>query len=459
MKRWMLGVLLLPLAAHAGDDYAQQWPLQLSRPDAGAYRVALDAAVYRAAYWRDLRDVRVLDASGKPVASLLQTRPDGAAGQAQHTALRWFTLPVTAASQGSDLSVLVQRSTDGAVVSVRSGAVADNDVAAASAWLVDLGKDSARMHALLLDWEDAAQALDAGYRLEGSDDLRNWRTLDPQVRLVQLRNQGQELRSNRIALDTPPRYLRLLPLQASPAIALRAVQGEWHAAADSNNWQWQPAPVAAGTPAKGGFDYHSDGHFPVQRVDVVMPANTSVRWSVLSRDADTGTSAQPSMAWAQRAYGWSTWQLQDGASTQTSPPLDLNATISDREWRLQLESGDLPASAPTLKLGYQPASIVFLAQGTPPYVLVAGSAAAQDTQDAVAPMLAALRARFGAQWVPAVATLGPVSPRAGSAAYTPPAKPRDWKTLTLWAVLVLGALLVGGIAFSLLRGKPQPAGK
>jgi hypothetical protein len=110
-------------------------------------------------------------------------------------------------------------------------------------------------------------------------------------------------------------------------------------------------------------------------------------------------------------------------------------------------------------LGYQPASIVFLAQGTPPYVLVAGSADARTTQDAVEPMLAALRARHGAQWAPAVATLGQASPRAGSAAYTPPATPREWKTLTLWGVLVLGALLVGGFAFSLLRGKPQPAGE
>ena len=459
MKTWVLGALLLPLAAHAGDDYAQQWPVQLSRADAGAYRLTLDASVYRAAYWRDLRDVRVLDANGKPVASLLQTRPDAAAEQVQHTALRWFTLPVTAAAQGNDLSVLVQRSTDGAVLSVRSGAVASNDAASASAWLVDLGKDSTRMHALLLDWGDAAQALDAGYRLEGSDDLRDWRMLDPQVRLVQLRNQGQELRSNRIALDAPPRYLRLLPLQASHAIALRAVQGEWRAVSNANTWQWQPAAVATGTPAKGGFDYHSDGRFPVQRVDVVMPVNSSVRWSVLSRDADAETSAQYSKAWVQRAYGWSAWQLQENGKVQTSPPLDLNISITDRDWRLQTESGDLPVAAPSLRLGYLPATLVFLAQGRPPYVLVAGSAAARTTQDAVEPMLVALRARHGAQWAPATATLGQASPRAGSAAYTPPATPRDWKTLTLWGVLVLGALLVGGFAFSLLRGKPQPAGE
>lgn len=72
MKRWMLGVLLPPLAAHAGDDHAQQWPVQLSRTDAGAYRVTLDVAVYRAAYWSDLRDVGTgcqRQAGGQPVAN------------------------------------------------------------------------------------------------------------------------------------------------------------------------------------------------------------------------------------------------------------------------------------------------------------------------------------------------------------------------------------------------------
>ena len=457
MKGWMLGALLLPLAAQAGDDYARQWPVQLARTDAGAYRATLDASVYRAAYWRDLRDVRVLDANGKPVASVLQVVPVAAVEQVHHIKLRWFALPVEAASPNTDLNVLVQKSTDGTVLSVQAQSTAGGAVPA-SAWLVDLGEDSARLHALVLDWGDGVKIVDAGYQMQGSDDLRNWRTLDSNVRLMQLRNQGQELRTNRITLEAPPRYVRLQPL-LDKVVELHEVQGEWRTVSTPDHWQWQAAQVAAGTPEKGSFDYHIDGRFPVQRVDVVMPPNSSVRWSVLSRDADAGKTAQTSMRWVRHAYGFSAWQLQEGGTAQASLPLDLNATISDRDWRLQLESGDLPASAPTLKLGYQPASIVFLAQGTPPYVLVAGSATAQATQDAVEPMLAALRARHGAQWVPAAATLGQASPRAGNAAYTPPTKPRDWKTLALWAVLVLGALLVGGIAFSLLRGKPQPAGE
>jgi hypothetical protein len=68
-------------------------------------------------------------------------------------------------------------------------------------------------------------------------------------------------------------------------------------------------------------------------------------------------------------------------------------------------------------------------------------------------MLAALRASHGMQWQPASADLGTGSVRAGNAAYQPPPVPRDWKTLLLWSVLVLGALTVAAFALNLLREK------
>ncbi|MGB3392261.1 MAG: DUF3999 family protein, partial [Stenotrophomonas sp.] len=58
-----------------------------------------------------------------------------------------------------------------------------------------------------------------------------------------------------------------------------------------------------------------------------------------------------------------------------------------------------------------------------------------------------------AQWQPAAASLGAGVQRAGDAAYRPAPTSRDWKNLVLWAVLVLGALLVAGFALSLLRNK------
>ncbi|MET1023411.1 MAG: DUF3999 family protein, partial [Pseudoxanthomonas sp.] len=49
-------------------------------------------------------------------------------------------------------------------------------------------------------------------------------------------------------------------------------------------------------------------------------------------------------------------------------------------------------------------------------------------------------------------------PLAGAAAFKPAEVPRDWKTLLLWALLSLGAVIVAGFAISLLRARQPPDG-
>ncbi|WP_269792018.1 DUF3999 domain-containing protein [Stenotrophomonas sp. Iso1] len=452
MIKRLLWLALLPLSAQAADDFAQQWPLQLSQPDAGAYRVPLEASVYAAAHWRDLRDVRVIDADGKPVASVVYAAATPLPGPLRTVELQWFALPVSAATADDDLSVVVQRDTQGKVVSIR------NSVASAGAagtadpvWLVDLGDDAGKLRALLVDWADAGATLDLGYRLEGSDDLRGWQVLDPQVRLVQLSNQGRELRNNAIKVETGLRYLRLVPLQRSGAPVLRGLRGEMADVVDAGDWQWQELKADAGGSAKEGYFYALQGRLPIQRLDVVMPANSAVSWSVYSRDADRPGADGNTPDWQLLTRGWNAWNLSEAGKQQRSVPLETSGTITDRQWRLLAEPGSVPSEAPLLRLGYRPGSVVFLAQGRAPYLLVAGSANVVDTQAALDPMLDALRARNGAHWQPAVARLGANAVRAGDVAYQATKAPRDWKNVLLWAVLVLGALAVAGFAFSLLR--------
>ncbi|MGN5615074.1 DUF3999 family protein, partial [Xanthomonas hortorum] len=107
---------------------------------------------------------------------------------------------------------------------------------------------------------------------------------------------------------------------------------------------------------------------------------------------------------------------------------------------------------PTLRVGYQPERVMFLAQGQPPYAVVAGSARVQRGEAPLASMLQALRRERGAQWQPARASVAAqAQPLAGDAALQPATTPRDWKRWLLWGLLVGGALLVGGFAVSLLR--------
>ena len=70
-------------------------------------------------------------------------------------------------------------------------------------------------------------------------------------------------------------------------------------------------------------------------------------------------------------------------------------------------------------------------------------------------MIEELRQRNDPAWQPTLARLeGRPEPLAGDAALEPQ---RDWKAWLLWALLVVGVLVVGGLAVSLLRQKPSPS--
>ena len=147
--------------------------------------------------------------------------------------------------------------------------------------------------------------------------------------------------------------------------------------------------------------------------------------------------------------------MEGGATASRSPPQPLDGLNRDRYWRL-LPKQSIQGEAPVLKLGYRPEVVVFLAQGQAPYALVAGSARAQRADAPLPQLVEALRAQRGASWQPATATLGAGVALAGEQALVPAPVERDWKAWLLWALLIGGALIVVGFAFSLLK---KPAGK
>ena len=123
----------------------------------------------------------------------------------------------------------------------------------------------------------------------------------------------------------------------------------------------------------------------------------------------------------------------------------------DRYWKLVAAQAE-PNQAPTLKLGNQPEALVFLSQGAAPYALAVGSATAVRQEAPVGVLIEDLRQRNGPAWQPTLARFeGGPELLAGEAALQ---APRDWKRWLLWALLVLGVLVVGWLALSVLRQKP-----
>ena len=463
MKR-LIWLLMLPLAALAGvrDDHAQQWPLALERAGAGAYRVLLEAEVYRRIDSRLMQDLDVLNANGAPVPAALFAPEQPLAQAPRLVPLPLFALPANPASGAPDVTVISERNADGSVRSITTRTVESGAAPAMGGeWLVDASALREPVRALHVDWPAGPANVNTGYRVEGSDDLRSWRVLNPRGQLVDLAQGGQRLRQDRIEVGAQMRYLRLVPIEPAAALALGAVRAELAPLPQDQAWRWEPVDGrrVRGQDGSVGFEYRVTGRFPIQRVDLVLPPNATGRWLLESRDAADAP-------WQPAAGPWLAFRIEgeaaaagegpvQRATASRSPPQPLFRLLRDREWRLTTSGRKLDESAapPQLRLGWRAETVVFLAQGEAPFALVAGSARARRADAPIAQLVDALRSERGADWQPAPASLGAPEVLAGVRALQPTPAPRDWKSWLLWAVLAVAAMVVAGFAVSLLRGE------
>ncbi len=444
-------IALLPLAAFAGvrEDYAQQWPLSVSNADAGAYRVVLDRNVYAQLQSPALKDLVVVNAEGVAVSASLFDAEQPLARAANAAEVPWFALPASSSPQARDIASISEIAADGTlrrVVMTGTG----NATGSSNEYLIDTSRLRLPVQALSIQWAAGQAPFDHAYRVTASDDLKNWRTVQDEGHLVELQNNSARILKDRIELDSvQAKYLRLVPLQKDQqALAVTGVRAEFAAATAAQDWQWEAisGQRIVGQDGVAAFEYRIDGRFPFERADVVLPGNSSNEWVLKSRDSqDAG--------WRVVAAPWMAFQLQGDSSR--SAPQSLQDLNRDHYWQLTSTTA-ADGAAPTLRLGYRPEVLVFLAQGKAPYAVLAGSARAARVEAPLPQLVSALRAQRGQDWQPATATLGKgESLAAAQTALTPVPPERDWKAWLLWALLAGGALLVAGFAFSLLK---KPAG-
>ena len=447
-------VLLLPFVAVAAsrDDYASQWPLALQDADGGAYRVVLDREVYRQLQSPRLQDLVVVNAQGTPVATAVFPADAPLAQSGASLAVPWFPLPVDADGSARDIAAISEIATDGSLRRVELRAAGTNAAAAGDGGVViDASHVRGPIAALRFTWSDET-AFDRGYRVSVSDDLRQWRDVDADARLVQLSNNGQRIVEDRIALPAvQARYLRLLPESPqAAALQLTGVTAERVGRVVATELQWELLQGRRVDRPDGlSFEYVLDGRFPVEAADVVSAGNSTRGWTLESRDDDQSS-------WQPAASPWVAYRIDSAGKASQSPPQPLHVGARHRHWRL-LAREAFEGPPPVLRLGYRPEVVVFLAEGGPPFALLAGSGRAGRQDAPLLQLVDALRAERGRDWQPATATLGTRQTLAGDVALQPVVPPTDWKRWLLWGLLVVGALLVAGFALSLLRQPRAPS--
>ena len=441
-------------AVHAGtpSDYAWRWPLA-TQGDSAAWQFELTPEIYAALTDRGLRDFEVFNADGQPVpVARLTVDPETQPGVAQ-VPLPVFALP-RRVDGNDDVSLRLERGANGRLSLLQA------DVAgAAPSTLIDyvldadLNRDPQRpatVDRLDLQWPEQGDVR-VRFAVEGSDDLEHWQTLVDAAAVVSLHQGGAMLQRRDIAFaPTALRYLRLRQLDGDAVPGLQVSARRMRAGASLPQWRRTSARLIETTkdPADGLFyRYALPARLPVGRARVVLAADNTTAQVIV--DAQTGDDPAQ-LVWVPVGRQ-SVFRLQQGGLRIDNDDLFLTAPMPAQSWRIRSATPLQPT--PGFEVAYLPDRFVFLAQGRGPYTLAAGSRRAMHADLPVEEALAPLRERLGPAWTPPVARVGARTAGGGDAAYAPPARPTDWRSILLWALLIGGAAVVAGFALTLLRQK------
>lgn len=425
--------------------FALAFPIE---PPSGESVFALEipAEAYATLTTRELRDLAVIDAQGRAQSiSLHRPAPRRAEAPAAIPLPLPLAMPAGAATAPGGLELHLSQDGAGRVarLDLRSGGAAapvgDPDRLLDLSAATDPGYDGLRVTAAA-ESGDFRVLVD----LRGSDDLITWTPIADALPLLRVSDGSRAI--ERLDLRFPRarfRHVALSPSAGSmplpPLTAVAALRQDDGQAPAQRVLILKADHDAAGT----RFSYAAPGPLPVTRIAVrVAEPNAVHEFSLMQGSGDAAMTVLSGTAWRFEVGGRA---LRSAAQDLGLPGLGA----------LHLETRQT-ALAPDIELQYAPEQVVVVASGPPPYRLLAGSAGFRNEPVPMGDALAGIRAIRGSDWAPPMARLGPAHVSGGDAALEP-VRPLDRGRMALWAVLGLGVLLVGGLAWRLLRETPKAA--
>ncbi|OHB25705.1 MAG: hypothetical protein A2X84_03490 [Desulfuromonadaceae bacterium GWC2_58_13] len=411
------------------------------------YQLELPLDLYQAVTRRDLGDIRVFNAAGQVVPHALR-RPEQTSVRKDvvTSELPFFPLRGETAMNDGDLAIQVARNPQGTIIEVRTseqkGSAATEPV---RAYLVDAGTKTRPIDALELVWAEQGTDFLGEVQIETSNDLNAWRPLTSAA-VARLSYQGYRLDRSRIELSRPhARYLRISwpgnrpPADVSSIIAL--TRQNYTTSHPQRRWLKVNALPVAGQ--SQSFLADLEGFPPVDTIQIHLAESNSMAAARLSSSASMTAPQQEH--WRGLVYN-----LQADGQSVSNPAVTVPPTMS-RYWTLTIDGSESALrSAPRFEFGWQPARLVFLAQGEGPFLLAYGSGNMEPPGFPLEKLLQQTAASTENDLAVAKVEPGPRFLLGGKSKLLS-TTPFPWKTWLLWTVLATGVLLIGWMSLRLYR--------
>jgi Protein of unknown function (DUF3999) len=433
---WLLWPFAFVHAAESPEDFAYFMPIEIAQ-GSGLARITLPASVYEGSVGVALADIRVFDGKGRGVPyarePLQEEKTQGAVVSLtyfpmySHGPMSMEGAKVSVTSRGKDVTVQLQ---DGSPAPAPRERILRG-------YLADLKNLESPLAALEFDWDASSENGVVAVRIEESEDLDRWHVLDDKATLAKLDTGGHSLLRNTVELrHAKPRYLRVTFPEAPATPRVSAMRGRLGDITVALERSWKEIPGKTNGKAEAEFDL--GGQMPVDRLQLsIASANAVLPAEVLSKRK----LSDPWMPVARYTF----YRIQQRSLTVTNPELSIPVS-RHRYWKIRFAQAAAIPEPIALRAGWLAENVVFVAQGEAPFRLAYGSARAQDS----ALQIQSVVPGFGTDRAPQIvsASLQDQQVLAGPAAQvTPP----NYKKVSLWAALAIGAGVLAWMAWSLTR--------
>ena len=443
-------VFSTPLLAAKNEQLQQadfMFAAQLDDAPTSLRKLELDASVLQHMQTPELFDVRVFDARGQIVPALVR-RTAQDVDVSEHS-LNFFPLYGDKDRDVRLSSTDVERNEAGLVVAIHSQQSQADQQAILTGYVIDqTAYEKERLSELEFEWQNHDLQVMISLRVETSDDLSNWVTLERAAVIAHFQIDKQVMRRNAIKLSAhAQRYLRLTLLTPVEDFVLEKVTARYNTPVQTDySWLSLGQPQAVTVNGLEQYEFVMPGRvvpalvkFSFTGNEVVVPGMTN---GLISGQLYS-LSAQHK--WIRR-QAITQYRIVLAEGELESDPLRLGSN-SDRRWRFEPADGQrvLDPHLPEIKLGYAKYELVFMAQGQAPFTLAWGNAEAERQPSSLNAILTAASAADIAEVrIQSAEQLGEI-PQVHDEHYI------DWKKWLLFAVLLTAVLAAGRMAYQLFR--------
>lgn len=443
-------VLVFSSAQAAGEipkqqDYAWRFPIRVESP---AEFLALDLPldVYQAVSDPQLRDLGVYNAAGQAVPRTID-RPAEKVDDVEHaTALGMVPLHGEIEASQERLRLLMQRTGSGTTTLQFDSQYPEMETPPGQqlrAYIVDLRGRDERLSSLEFEWAEDVPDFIGSITVEDGDDLSGWRRLGGGT-LAELEFQGTRIEQKRIEIPRKTGdFLRLTWQDMPDQWRLESISGIVRERGPEQEREWFVLSPGERSEDGRAFTFDVGGFPPVDRVSLILPGrNVVVRAGIDHRQG-------PDSGWQRGPEGLS-YRISRQGREINSAPLKL-APTRDAQWRVRILSGQVDGPV-SLRLGWRPDRLLFLAQGDAPYALATGRAQDRIEHFPQHRLLgdSAIFAMLERSGDGGKASIGRRLESAG-AMVMEGARTWTWRTVLVWIGLVAAVLFVGWLAWSLMR--------